>query len=58
MDLVEKERSQLEDDIYDSLVEIQKEEEVYLPAKAFIADFSAVKLGKLGYRRCYVTGVE
>lgn len=38
------------DDIYNSLKEIQKEEQVKLGDKAFIADFLSEKLHTLGYK--------
>jgi len=47
MDKVEK----MGDDIYQSLVEIQAEEEVRLSDKGFVTDFLSQKLDKLGYRK-------
>lgn len=41
----------LEDDIYNSLCEIEKEEKVRLNNKAFITDFLSKKLEKLGYKK-------
>ncbi len=39
------------DDVYNSLKQIQEEEKVKLSDKAFIAQFLAKKLIKLGYRK-------
>jgi len=38
-------------EIYQSLVEIQREEEIRMGNKAFIADFLSQKLYKLGYHK-------
>ena len=44
-------RDELMDDIYESLKEIQEEEEVNLSEKGFTADFLSQKLLKLGYHK-------
>ncbi len=41
----------LENDIYNSLKDIQREEKVKLENKAFIADFLSQKLHQLGYKK-------
>jgi len=46
-----KEIEELEDAIYESLSDIEKEEEIKLDDKAFVSDFLSEKLYAMGYRK-------